>query len=230
MIWAYEAAASYAIPQILRSLQAASDWAQAASAALGTYLEILDCDRAWALACLRDMPVAGRRARTARDVVRAPVVAALQARAAATRVERIGVKATLTAIDAITVDRLRHDPGRPLRERQPELAAFVLGRRATEMVIAGEPVGAVMRAPVQTPEIEALLELGDAGDADLRRLVREAAEMHDGRTLWRTIAVLQRRQLRGQRIPHDIEQLALGALDAAWFFGLRLDGASAEMP
>ncbi|HEV7494478.1 TetR family transcriptional regulator [Baekduia sp.] len=221
LIWAYEIAAAYAIPQILRSLHAASEWGQGASAALSAYLDILDCDHAWAMACLRDMPDAGRRARIARDVVRAPLVAALQARAVATSTERIGVKATLTAIDAIIVDRLRHDPTRPLGERQPELAALVLGRQPSGAV--DEHFAAAERAPIQEPEIETLLELGGAGDADLRRLVREAAELRDGPTLWRAIAVLQRRQLSGRHAPHDIKQLALDGLEVAWFFGLRLD-------
>jgi AcrR family transcriptional regulator len=223
LIGAYEVAASYAMPQILRSLHAAAGWAQGASAALGTYLEILDCDHAWALACLRDMPAAGPRARVARDVVRAPIVAALQARAVATRTERMGVKTALTAIDAIVVDRLRYDAGQPLRERLPELAALVLGRRAAEAASAYEHVPAVTRAPVRTPEIEALLDLGGAGDADLQRLVREAAELHDGPTLWRIIAVLHRRHLGGQHAPQDTERLALAGLDGAWFFGLAPD-------
>lgn len=221
LIYAYEAAAAYAIPQILRSLHAEPSWAQGASAALGTYLEILDCDRVWALACLRDVPAAGRHARAARDVVRAPVLAALQTQAAEPSPGGVGVEAKLTAIDAITVDRLRHDPDRPLRERQPELTAFVLGPD-TAAIPSGEHFAAV-RAPVQAAEIEALLDVDGAGDADLQRLVREAAEMRDGPTLWRVITALQRRRVSGRHVAERVEQLALEALEAAWFFGLALD-------
>ena len=67
LIWAYDVAAAYAIPQILRAIQAERDWERGAAAALGAYLAILDCDRDWAVACLRDVPAAGERVRAARD-------------------------------------------------------------------------------------------------------------------------------------------------------------------
>ena len=82
LIWAYDVAAAYAIPQILRAIQAERDWERGAAAALGAYLAILDCDRDWAVACLRDVPAAGERVRAARDAVRAPILKALETRAA----------------------------------------------------------------------------------------------------------------------------------------------------
>ncbi len=114
LIWAYDVAAAYAIPQILRAIQAERDWERGAAAALRAYLAILDCDREWAVACLRDVPAAGARVRAARDAVRAPVLKALETQGAAP----VGVDTMLTAIDAITVDGLRHAPDQPLLARE----------------------------------------------------------------------------------------------------------------
>jgi AcrR family transcriptional regulator len=99
LIWAYDAAAAYAIPQILRALRAERSWARGAAAALSTYLAILDCDRAWALACLRDVPAAGERVRAARDAVRAPVLDALQGPGPLPAAGGVGVETMLLALD-----------------------------------------------------------------------------------------------------------------------------------
>jgi AcrR family transcriptional regulator len=225
LIWAYDVAAAYAIPQILRALRAERSWERGAAAALSTYLAILDCDPAWALACLRDVPAAGERVRAARDAARAPVLEALQPRPSGPPTAGVEVETMLTAIDAITVDGLRHAPDQPLLARREELAAFALAPfvEAPEAITPG--AAAAMRPSSDVEEIEALLDQGAAGTAGLELLVREAASMRDGPTLWRVIVAVQRRRRAAPGAPpHEhVEQLALDALGRAWFFGLALD-------
>ena len=228
LIWAYDAAAAYAIPQILRALRAERSWARGAAAALGTYLAILDCDRAWALACLRDVPAAGERVRAARDAVRAPVLQALQGPAAQPAAGGVGVETMLTAIDAITVDGLRNDPEQPLLARQKELAAFALAPFAGRSNDGDQAAPPTVRRSTETEEIERLLDRGAGGEAALELVVREAASLRDGPSLWRVIAAVQRRRDAGEDVGGSAEKLALAALGEAWFFGLALpdqDGA-----
>lgn len=223
LIWAYDAAAAYAIPQILRAIHAERSWARGAAAALSTYLAILDCDRAWALACLRDVPAAGERVRAARDAVRAPVLDALQGPEALPSAGGVGVETMLTAIDAITVDGLRNDPDQPLLERQKELAAFALAPFAGRSNDADQAAPPTVRRSTETEEIERLLHRGADGEAALELVVREAASLRDGPSLWRVIAAVQRRRDAGEDVGGRAEELALGALGEAWFFGLALE-------
>jgi AcrR family transcriptional regulator len=231
LIWAYDVAAAYAIPQILRALHAERSWQRGAAAALSTYLAILDCDRAWALVCLRDVPAAGERVRAARDAVRAPVLDALQTETTTPPAATVGVESMLTAIDAISVDGLRHDPDRPLLARRRELAAFALAPFVEAPEELGPGGSAPMRPSSGAQEIEALLDQGRAGAVRLEIVVREAASMRDGPTLWRIIAAVQRRRrATGRPVGGRAEQQALDALGRAWFFGLALDqpGESAD--
>jgi AcrR family transcriptional regulator len=225
LIWAYDVAAAYVVPQVLRALRAEPDWERGATAALSTYLTILDCDSAWAIACLHDLPAAGERARAARDAVRAPILDALAAPESLPAAGGVGIEMIVTAIDAIAVDGLRHSPGRPLAQRQPELAALALAP-FTDAPPPADVAATTLRPPLPAAEIEALLEAGGDGE-DLELLVREAVDLRDGPTLWQVIAVLQR---RGGADPglRRAEQLALEALEGAWFFGLPLaaDGES----
>jgi AcrR family transcriptional regulator len=224
LMWAYDIAAAYAIPQILRAMRAERDWERGAAAALTTYLAILDCDRAWALACLRDVPAAGRKARAARDLLRAPIVDALATRPALETAGGVGVETMLTAIDAIAIDGLRYDPDQPLLERQRELAAFALAPFSD----APSPpdVEAVRpRPPMGAAEVEALLDAGDDGE-DLELLVRQAVVRRDGPTLWRVVAGVQRRRAAGEHVARRAERIALEALGDAWFFGLSLEPAA----
>jgi AcrR family transcriptional regulator len=223
LIWAYDAAAAYAIPQILRALHAERSWARGAAAALSTYLAILDCDRAWALACLRDVPAAGERVRAARDAVRAPVLDALQGPAAKPSAGGVGVETMLTAIDAITVDGLRNDPGRPLLARQKELAAFALAPFAGRSNDAGQAAPPTVRRSTETEEIERLLDRGAEGEAALELVVREAASLRDGPSLWRVIVAVHGRREAGEDLGGRAVALALDALGEAWFFGLALE-------
>jgi AcrR family transcriptional regulator len=218
LMWAYDIAAAYAIPQILRALRAEADWARGAAAALTTYLSILDCDRAWALVCLRDVPAAGRRVRTARDVVRAPVLDALATRKALPSAGGVDIEMVLTAIDGIAIDGLRYEPDQPLLARREELATFALAPFTD-----GPPPAAVRavepHAPLSTEALEALLD-AEGGDEQLEVLVREAAVRRDGPTLWRVVAEVQRRRAAGERVGRRAERIALKALGDAWFFGL----------
>ncbi|HEX5927384.1 MAG TPA: helix-turn-helix domain-containing protein [Baekduia sp.] len=227
LIWAYDVAAAYVVPQVLRALQAESDWQRGATAALSTYLTILDCDRAWAIACLRDLPAAGERARAARDAVRAPVLDALAAPESLPAAGGVGIEMILTAIDAIAVDGLRHSPGQSLVERRRELAALALAP-FTDEPPPTDVAATTLRPPLLAAEVEALLDAGGGGE-DLELLVREAVDLRDGPTLWQVIAVLQRRS-GGDPTLRRAEQLALDALEDAWFFGLPLADRGEDVP
>jgi AcrR family transcriptional regulator len=220
LIWAYDAAAAYAMPQILQALRAERDWARGTAAALATYLAILDCDHAWALACLREIPAAGERARLARDTVRAPLLAALRERIATEPTTVVGVDTVIAAVDAIAVDGLQHQPDRPLSERRRELTTFALAPFADDRPDTPADATALSK-PSDGEQIEALVEAGAAGRADLELLVRAAMARRDGPTLWQVVVRLARRQSGG-----DGDELAAEALDAlgdAWFFGLPVD-------
>ena len=222
LIWAYDAAAAYAMPQILQALRAERDWERGTAAALATYLAILDCDHDWAVACLREVPAAGERARIARDAVRAPLLAALEERIASTPTASVGVNTMVTALDAIAVDGLRHKPQQRLWERREELATFALAPFAGGVPAVQTDVGAVSKTP-DVGQIETLLDEGEAGRADLELLVRAAIARRDGPPLWQLVVRLQRREAAGaSRVAEDLVAEALDALGDAWFFGLAI--------
>jgi len=218
LIWAYDVAAAYVVPQVLRALRAEPDWERGATAALSTYLTILDCDSAWAIACLRDLPAAGERARAARDAVRAPVLEALAAPESLPAAGGVGIEMILTAIDAIAVDGLRHQPGQSLAERRRELATLALAPFSDEPPPSDVEV-ATLRPPLLAAEVEALVDGGGGGE-DLELLVREAVDLRDGPTLWQVVAVLQRRGVSADPSLRRAREIALDALEDAWFFGL----------
>jgi AcrR family transcriptional regulator len=221
LIWAYDAAAAYAIPQILDALAADRDWVRAAATALGTYLTILDCDRDWALVCLRDVPAAGERARAVREAVRAPVLRALHAQVSAAAASTgVGIDTVLTAIDAVTIDCLRHDPGQSLLDRQEELTALALASFTDEPAALAPSAAPLQESPFGGDELDRLLAAGDEAEDDLERLVQEAAAQRDGPALWRVVVALAQRRAAGLPVPGRAEQVALDALDEAWFFGL----------
>jgi AcrR family transcriptional regulator len=224
LIWAYDAAAAYAMPQILQALRAERDWARGTAAALATYLAILDCDHAWALACLREIPAAGERARAARDTVRAPLLAALQERIAAQPASVVGVDTVIAAVDAIAVDGLRHQPDRPLSERRRELTTFALAPFADDRpVVQAGDVAAVSKLP-DGEQIDALVAAGAAGRADLELLVRAAVARRDGPTLWQVVVRLARRRRGGgEPVVDELVAEAIDSLGDAWFFGLPID-------
>jgi AcrR family transcriptional regulator len=221
LIWAYDAAAAYAMPQILQALRAERDWARGTAAALATYLAILDCDHAWALACLRDIPAAGERAREARDTVRAPLLAALRERIAAEPQAVVGVDTVVAAVDAIAVDGLRHRPEQPLWERREELATFALAP-----FVEGAPTVATDAAAISKPPdggvVDALVAEGSRGRAELELLVRAAIARRDGPTLWQVVVGLQRHGAGASPVADELVAEALDALGDAWFFGLAI--------
>ncbi len=223
LMWAYDIAAAYVIPQILRAIRGEPDWERAAAAALQTYLAILDCDRAWALVCLRDMPAAGRRARAARDIARAPIVDALATQPPLASAGGVDIEMILTAIDAIAIDNLWHDPDQPLRERQQELATFALAP-FTDVPPPSDVHAVQPHRPLGSADVEALLDT-EAGTENLEALVREAVVRRDGPTLWHVVAAIHRRRSAGEHVARSAERIALGALGDAWFFGLSLDHA-----
>jgi AcrR family transcriptional regulator len=223
LIWAYDAAAAYAMPQILRALRLERDWQRATAAALATYLEILDCDHAWALVCLRELPEAGERARAARDAVREPVLEALRERITQQHGAGVGVDAVLAALDAMVVDRLRHRPDKPLAARRQELTRFALAPFADGPVVEGEVPAAT--PPVDLDRIEHLLDDGPAALADFELLVQAAIARREGPTLWHVSVALARRRAAGEPVPEEIARQALAGLRDAWFFGLSFEAS-----
>jgi AcrR family transcriptional regulator len=222
LMWAYDVAAAYAVPQILRALRAEQEWERGAAAALTTYLAILDCDRAWALVCLRDVPAAGRRARAARDIVRAPIVDALATQPALPGAGGVDIETMLTAIDAIAIDGLRHDGDQSLLERREELAAFALAP-FSDAPPPADVAAVAVHASLSAETVEALLD-GEDAEEQLEVLVREAVVRRDGPSLWRVVAGVQRRRAAGgERVGRRAERTALKALGDAWFFGLELE-------
>jgi AcrR family transcriptional regulator len=230
LIWAYDAAVAYAVPQILRALRLERDWQRATAAALATYLAILDCDHAWALVCLRELPAAGERARAARDVVRAPVLEALRDRITHQYGDGVGVDTVLAGLDAMVVDRLRHRPGKPLSARRRELTSYALAPFADEVpeavVAAGD--AAAVGVPADHERIELLLDRGPGAQADFELLVQGAVARRDGLTLWHVSVELAERRAAGEPVPERIARQALEGLRDAWFFGLPVDAPTRE--
>jgi AcrR family transcriptional regulator len=226
LIWAYDAAAAYAMPQILRALRLERDWQRAAAAALATYLEILDCDHAWALVCLRELPEAGERALAARDAVREPILEALRARIAQPHDEGAGVDTVLAGLDAMVVDRLRHRPGKALSARRQELTRFALAPFAQEPampVVEGDAPAAAL--PADRDRLERLLDRGPEALADLELLVQAAVARREGPTLWHVSVAMARRRAAGEPVPEAIAHQALAGLRDAWFFGLPVEAS-----
>ena len=84
----------------------------------------------------------------------------------------------------------------------------------------GEAAPPTVRRSTEAEEIERLLDRGAGGEAALELVVREAASLRDGPSLWRVIAAVQRRRARAGTCGGRAEELALDALGEAWFFGL----------
>lgn len=221
LIWAYDAAVAYAMPQILRAFRTERDWQQATADAVATYLAILDCDHDWALVCLRELPAAGERARAVRDAVRAPIMEALRDRIAQESGDGVGVDTVLAGLDAMVVDRLRHRPGKPLWARRRELTSFALAPFAPERPPdVADSEAATPGPPADHERIERLLDRGPDAQADFELLVQGAVARRDGPTLWRVSVALAERRAAGAPVPEPIARQALEGLRDAWFFGL----------
>lgn len=224
VIWAYDAAASFTVPRIVEAFRRQVDWATGADAALATYLAILDCDRDWALVCLRELPAAGERAIVARDAVRAPLLHELQVSVKSRNSGDVALETIVTAIDAIAVDALRHEPGRLLVDRRDRLRDFLLAPffSAAELAVQSDerpdPNHPCVAPPF--PDVDELLDHGRI--VELRALVHHAAVHRDGPVLWRIVKALRHRRRRGGEVPEGLERSAAEALGDAWFFGLQL--------
>jgi AcrR family transcriptional regulator len=224
LIWAYDAAVAYAMPQILRAFRVERDWQQATADALATYLAILDCDHDWALVCLRELPAAGEHARAARDAVRAPIMEALRARITQESGDGAGVDTVLAGLDAMVVDRLRHRPGKPLWARRHELTSYALAPFAREPVDATVVSDAAAPGPpVDGERIGRLLDGGPGARADFELLVQGAVARRDGPTLWHVSVEMAKRRTAGAPVPEPIARQALEGLRDAWFFGLPVE-------
>ncbi len=224
LIWAYDAAVAYAMPQILRAIRVQRDWRQAAADALATYLAILDCDHDWALVCLRELPAVGERARAARDAVRAPIMEALRDRITQGPGDGASVDTVLAGLDAMVVDRLRHRPGKSLSARRGELTSYALAPFADEppeAVVAGG--AAAIAPPADHGRIEALLDRGPGAQADFELLVQGAVARRDGPTLWHISVAMAERRAAGAPVPELVARQALEGLEDAWFFGLPVE-------
>lgn len=227
LIWAYDAAVAYAMPQILRAFHTERDWQQATADALATYLAILDCDHDWALVCLRELPAAGERARAARDAVRAPIMEALRERITQEQGDGVGVDTVLAGLDAMVVDRLRHRPGKPLSARRRELTSYALAPFAQappDAVLAGDATA--VDAPADHERIAALLDGGPGARADFELLVQGAVARRDGPTLWHVSVAMAERRAAGAPVPEPVARQALEGLQDAWFFGLPVEASA----
>ena len=80
VLWAFDAAATYAVPRIIEAFAAQDAWAAGVDAALQTYLAIVDCDRAWAVLCLVELPGVATDVGDRRDALLAPLLTALRGR------------------------------------------------------------------------------------------------------------------------------------------------------
>jgi AcrR family transcriptional regulator len=227
LIWAYDAAVAYAMPQILRAIRIERDWRQATADALATYLAILDCDHDWALVCLRELPAAGERARAARDAVREPIMEALRDRITQESGDGVGVDTVLAGLDAMVVDRLRHRPGRPLSARRGELTSYALAPFAEELPVAVVvDDAATVVPPADHRRIATLLDRGPGARADFELLVQGAVARRDGPTLWHVSVAMAQRRAAGAPVPEAIARQALEGLQDAWFFGLPVEAAT----
>lgn len=130
----------------------------------------------------------------------------------------------VSAIDAIAVDALRHEPGELLVNRRDRLRDFLLAPffSAAELAVRGDerPDPTHPCAAPPSPDVDVLLD--QERGIELRALVHHAAAHRDGPALWRIVTALRHRRRQGAEVPEGLERAAAEALGDAWFFGLRL--------
>ncbi len=235
---AFDAAAGYTVPRIVEAFRAHEDWATGVDAALGTYLAMLDCDRAWAVLCLVELPVIGTDAAVRRRASLAPLVSALQAGPPAEC--PIAIPVVLAAVDGILRDRLLREDDARLQDLRDELAALVLslclGPRRAQQRISGRVALPVAAASVERAGRAAAVvaRLGDRQtSAELEGVVDEAIAARDGAALWRIVVGLHDLRMRHEAVPCALERRALEGLREAWFFGIPvrdLQGSGWDVP
>jgi AcrR family transcriptional regulator len=223
VLWAFDAAAAYAVPRIVAAFAAQDAWAAGVDAALQTYLAIIDCDRAWAVLCVVELPGVATPAGERREALLAPLVAALsEAQPAGSLVSASDIVA---AVDGVVRDRLLRGEKADLQGLRPEL----LGLALSPYMGAARARGFIERAPaVPQPSVDLAraqraAELVDGpppagGELDL--IVDEAIAQHDGPALWRLVLGLHDRRARGESVPWRLERRVLDGLAQASFFGM----------
>jgi AcrR family transcriptional regulator len=235
VLWAFDAAATFAVPRIVAAFAAQDAWAAGVDAALQTYLAIMDCDRAWAVLCVVELPGVATGAGERREALLVPLMAALsEAQPAGSLVPASDVVA---AVDGVVRDRLLRNEGADLQGLRPELLALALspymGAERARGFIEPAPVAPVVS--VDLARAQRAAELVDATPLadELEALVEEAVAERDGPALWRVVLGLHARRSRGEPVPWRLERRVLDGLARASFFGMPvrdMEGAGWEPP
>jgi AcrR family transcriptional regulator len=230
VLWAFDAAASYAVPRIVAAFRAQEEWAAGVDAALGAYLAIMDCDHAWAVLCLVELPGVATDVAARRRVLLAPLVAALSAGHSADG--PISPSDVIAAIDGVLRERLLRDAAAPLLELRGELLMLALCPYLGRQRASGwlERTAEPPPAPVDLERATRATELvgASATTAALQRLVDEAIAERDGPALWRVVLGLHERRGRGEVVPWWLERRVLDGLAEASFFGMPVDDMEAQ--
>jgi AcrR family transcriptional regulator/DNA-binding transcriptional ArsR family regulator len=220
VLWAFDAAAAYAVPRIVAAFAAQDAWAAGVDAALQTYLAIMDCDRAWAVLCLVELPGVATDVGDRRDALLGPLLAALsEAQPAGALLSAADVVA---AVDGVVRERLLRDEEADLQGLRPELLALVLSpylgaQRARRWI---EEVPAVAAVSADLTRAARASELVDGPADALAMLVDEAVAQRDGPALWRVVLGLHDRRTRGEPVAWQLERRVLDGLSQASFFGM----------
>ena len=220
VLWAFDAAATYAVPRIVAAFAEQDAWAVGADAALQTYLAIMDCDRAWAVLCLVELPGVATGVSERREALLAPLMAALSAPVPAGAL--VPAADVVAAVDGVVRERLLRDQEADLQGLRPELLALALspyvGAERAQGFIDREP--AVPCASVDLTRAGRAAELVDGPADALAALVEEAVAQQDGPALWRVVLGLHDRRARGEAVPWQLERRVLDGLAQASFFGM----------
>lgn len=220
VLWAFDAAATYAVPRIVAAFVEQDAWAAGVDAALQTYLAIMDCDRAWAVLCLVELPGVATGVSERRDVLLAPLIAALSEAVPAESL--VPAADVVAAVDGVVRERLLRDEDIDLQALRPELLALALspylGAERARSFIDREP--AVPRASVDLTRASRAAELVDGPADALVALVNEAVVQRDGPALWRVVLGLHDRRARGATVLWQLERRVLDGLAQASFFGI----------
>ncbi len=220
VLWAYDAAASYAVPKIVAAFAAQDAWAVGVDAALQTYLAIMDRDRAWAVLCVVELPGVATGVSERREALLAPLMAALaEAQPADALVPAAHVVA---AIDGVVRERLLRDEDADLQGLRTELLGLALSpylgaTRARRFIEQAPPMVIV---PTDLARARRAAELVDGPADALAALVDEALAANDGPALWRVVLGFHDRRTRGEPVPWQLERSVLAGLARASFFGM----------
>ncbi|HEV7494894.1 TetR family transcriptional regulator [Baekduia sp.] len=220
VLWAFDAAATFAVPRIVAAFAEQDVWAAGVDAALQTYLAIMDCDRAWAVLCVVELPGVATGAGERRDVLLAPLIAALSA--TQPRGALVPAADVVAAVDGVVRERLLRDGDVDLQGLRPELLALALspyvGAERAQGFIDRKP--AAVAASVDLTRAGRAAELVDGPVDALAALVEEAVAQGDGPALWRVVLGLHDRRARGEAVPWRLERRVLDGLAQASFFGM----------